>query len=152
MDGEVELLRERHLEYIPNLAHYWMEANVHAKKRMAHKATKWEDAYQEDPLGPGDFVLRKNEASTKLHLWWDGPFMIKDLTDKNVFQLQTWNGYVLCHLYNHNWLRQYFPSPGSQVSLWFASSDLKKKDSRFREQQNRKNKKKQASVRYAPCC
>jgi len=78
--------------------------------------------------------------------------MIKDLTDKNVFQLQTQNGYVLRHLYNHNRLHRYFPSPGSQVLLWFASLDLKKKDSRFREQQNRKNKKKQVSVRYAPRC
>jgi len=44
-DGEVELLRERHLEHIPDLAHYRTEASARAERRMAHEAEKQEEAY-----------------------------------------------------------------------------------------------------------
>jgi hypothetical protein len=104
-DREIELLRERRLEHLQDLVPYREEATAKAEERMAKEAARCEDDYREDPLGPGDFVLRQHEALTKLHLRWDGPFVVRNTTDKNVFQLQTRNGYVLRHLYNKNHLR-----------------------------------------------
>jgi len=95
---------------------------------MAEKAAQHEEEYREAGLGIGDLVKRRHEAGTKLHPRWDGPFIIRDVTDKNVYQLQTRNGYVLKSLYNGARLRRYFPPSDSDLSLWFASSGLRKKE------------------------
>jgi hypothetical protein len=116
------------------------------KNEWCEKPRCREEQYREDPLGPGDLVLRKNKARTKLHPRWDGPFVVRASTDKNVYQLQTRNGYVLRHLYNRNCLRQYFLSSRSESSLWFASPDLKKKDAHFQAQENRKTRRKELPV------
>ena len=53
--------------------------------------------------------------------------MIQDITDKNVYQLQTCNGYVLKNLYNGERLQHYYPLSDSK-SLWFVSLGLQKKE------------------------
>jgi hypothetical protein len=103
-DQEIGYLQEHRLEHIQDLAPYREEATARAEERMVREARCREEQYREDPLGPGDLVLRKNEARTKLHPRWDGPFVVRASTDKNVYQLQTRNGYVLRHLYNRNCL------------------------------------------------
>ena len=83
----------------------------------------------------------KHKAGTKLHPKWDGPFVIHAVTDKNVYQLQTCNGYVLQHLYNGEQLCPYHPPTSSKMSLWFASSNLKKKDAIVEDQRKRQQEK-----------
>ena len=126
-DEEIGSLQERRLEHVQDLARFRAEASQQAAKRMEREVSQREATYRERGLGVGDLVKRRNEASTKLHPRWDGPFMIRDVTDKNVYQLQTRNGYILRHLYNGERLQRYFPSSSSR-NLWFASPSLKKKD------------------------
>jgi hypothetical protein len=112
---------------------------------MVREAARREEGYREDPLGPGDYVLRRHEKESKLHPRWDGPFVVRATTNKNVYQLQTRNGYVLRNLYNCQRLRRYFPS-GDSASLWFANPGLKKKELKFREEENRKTQRQNVSV------
>jgi hypothetical protein len=108
---------------------------------MDKEASQREESYRESGFGVGDLVKRRSEASTKLHPRWDGPFMIRDVTDKNVYQLQTRNGYILKNLYNSERLQRYFATPDSQKALWFASPGLRKKEAdemRRRQKQERK--------------
>jgi hypothetical protein len=123
----VSYLRHRRLEHVQDLARFRAEANAQAESRMEREAAQREDRYQEKGLGVGDLVKRRHEAGTKLHPRWDGPFVIRDVTDKNTYQLQTRNGYILKNLYNGEWLQRYFPSSDPR-SLWFASSGLRQKE------------------------
>lgn len=94
---------------------------------MQQEVSRREGANRERALGLGDLVKRRHEAGTKLHPRWDGPFVIRDMTDKNTYQLQTCNRYVLKHLYNGERLQRYVPS-GTDKDLWFASTGLQKKE------------------------
>jgi hypothetical protein len=123
----VSYLRHRRLEHVQDLARFRAEANAQAESRMEREAAQREDRYQEKGLGVGDLVKQRHEASTKLHPRWDGPFVIRDVTDKNTYQLQTRNGYILKNLYNGERLQRYFPSSDPR-SLWFASSGLRQKE------------------------
>jgi len=137
-DEELAVLRKNRLGRVQNLARFRQEANLRAGSRMAKEADQREEEYRERGLGIGDLVKRRHEAGTKLHPRWDGPFRIWDVTDKNTYQLETRNGYVLKNLYNGERLQRYFPPSGSQNSLWFASSNLQQKDAaalRRKEQQ-----------------
>ena len=145
-DQEIEYLRQRRLEHLPDLSRFRQEANAKAALRLQKEADRRDEEYREQALGPGTLVKRKHEAGTKLHPKWDGPFVIRAVTDKNVYQLQTRNGYVLRHLYNGERLRPYHPSSNSDTSLWFASSDLKKRDAIVEEQEKRRQERSIASV------
>ena len=137
-DEEIEYLRERRLEHVQNLACFRQEANQRAALRMDQEAAQREENYRERGLGVGDLVKRRHEAGTKLHPKWDGPFVIRDITDKNTYQLQTKNGYILKSLYNGARLQRYYPSDSSKA-LWFASSSLQQKDAaEVRKQQKQK--------------
>ena len=141
-DEEIVHLRRRQLEHIQNLACVRQEANQQAAAQMEKEVLQCEEVYRERGLGPGDLVKRRHEASTKLHPHWDGLFIIQDVTDKNVYQLQTRNGYILKSLYNGERLQQYFPLFDSSKSLWFASSDLQKKDAAELKRQEKKSSEK----------
>ena len=107
---------------------------------MEKEVSQREETYRERGLGIGDLVKHRHEASTKLHPQWDGPFLIRDVTDKNTYQLQTRNGYILKNLYNGKRLQCYYPSLNSQNSLWFARSSLRQKDAaalRHKEKQQK---------------
>lgn len=136
-DKEISDLRERRLEHVQDLAQFRQEANVRAESRMEKEAGQRDERYRETGLGIGDLVKRRHEAGTKLHPRWDGPFIVRDVTDKNTYQLQTRNGYVLKNLYNGARLRRYFPSSSSENALWFASSGLRQKDNVARLTQKR---------------
>ena len=56
---------------------------------MEKEVLQREEVYHKRGLGPGDLVKCRHEASTKLHPHWDGLFIIRDVTDKNMYQLQT---------------------------------------------------------------
>jgi hypothetical protein len=140
-DKEISDLRERRLEHVQDLARFRQEANVRAESRMEKEAGQRDERYRETGLGIGDLVKRRHEAGTKLHPRWDGPFIVRDVTDKNTYQLQTRNGYVLKNLYNGARLRRYFPSSSSENALWFASSGLRQKDNVARLTQKRREAK-----------
>ena len=139
-DEEIGYLQERRLEHVQDLARFRREANERAESRLEKEALSRDDAYREKGLGIGDVVKRQHEAGTKLHPRWDSPFVIRDVTDKNVYQLQTRNGYVLKNLYNGSRLQRYFPSSNSDSSLWFASSGLRQKDKKARRTQNQRER------------
>jgi hypothetical protein len=43
-----------------------------------------------------DLVMRSpRNRKSKLHPRWDGPFVVLDSTDKDVYQLATFTGYIL---------------------------------------------------------
>ena len=138
-DEEIEYLQRRRLEHVQNLARFRQEANLRAEGQIVQEAAQREDDYRERSLGVGDLVKRRHEAGTKLHPKWDGPFIIRDVTDKNTYQLQTKNGYILKSLYNGARLQQYFPSD-SLKALWFASSSLEQKDAAELRKKQKQNK------------
>lgn len=94
MDEEIGSLHEWQLKHVQNLVWFWKEAGQQAAKCMKREVSQHKATYHERGLGIGDLVKWWNEASMKLHLHWDGPFVIHDITDKNVYQLQTWNSNV----------------------------------------------------------
>ena len=149
-DREIAYLRERRLEHVQNLSRIRQEANRRAESRMEKEASQREERYRERGLGPGDLVKRRHEAGTKLHPRWDGPFVIRDVTDKNTYQLQTRNGYILKNLYNGERLQHYFPSSKAQNSLWFASSGLQQKDEAERQRKAREKRKAEFSGSHPP--
>ncbi|KAI0037772.1 hypothetical protein FA95DRAFT_1568056 [Auriscalpium vulgare] len=54
-------------------------------------------------------------------------------------QLQTRNGYILRNLYNGARLRRYLPNSASNGDLWFASDDLKQKDTKEKARKRQQN-------------
>jgi len=73
---------------------------------------------------------------TKLHPRWDGPFVVLDSTDKDVYQLGTANGYILENLVNVDRLRKLNESERRSYigDFWDASSRLQAQDQRARAQ------------------
>jgi hypothetical protein len=142
-DAEISTLQEKRMEHIQNLEKYREEANEKALERLNAEAAKREAGYIERGLGIGDMVLRRNERQSKLHPRWDGPFIIRDVSGKNTYQLMTRSGYILHHLYNGHRLKPYAPKDSSQVpnlSLWYASSDLQRRDAKERMKAGRKGR------------
>ena len=90
-----------------------------------------------DPIMPGDLVMRLPlSRKTKLHPKWDGPFVILDSTDKDVYQLATANGYILPNLHNVARLRKLDKDERAKYSgdFWEASERLKLHDRVAKEQ------------------
>jgi len=73
---------------------------------------------------------------TKLHPRWDGPFVIVDSSDKDVYQLSTANGHILENLVNVDRLRKLDGNEQKMYvgEFWSASSRLKLRDERARRQ------------------
>ncbi|GBE78770.1 predicted protein [Sparassis crispa] len=132
-DAEIATLQNCRLEHVQNLERFRTEANTRALRRLQDEARRREGTYHERALGIGDYVLRRSENPTKLHPRWDGPFIVHDVTDRNVYQLRTRNGYILRTLYNAARLKRYHPS-NMDPELWYSSADLQRRDARARMQ------------------
>lgn len=122
-DAEIETLQHQHLEHIHNLARFCTKANTRALKCLKDLTLRHEANYKDCGLTIGNFVLRRSPKSSKIHLRWDGPFIIHDLTDWNTYQLRTQNGYILRTLYNAEQLKPY-RSPISNPPLWHSSTGM----------------------------
>jgi transposase InsO family protein len=133
-DAEIEQLQHKRLEHVQNLEKFREESNAKALARLEAEAESRDESYKERALGIGDLVLRVNERQSKIHPRWDGPFIIHDVSDKNTYQLRTRNGYILRHLYNGSRLQRYYPGRWADPvpSLWYASSELQRKDAHER--------------------
>ena len=73
---------------------------------------------------------------SKLHPKWDGPFVVLDSTDKDVYQIAIANGHILSNLVNAARLRKLNESERKQYTgdFWEASNRLKLHDQRARDQ------------------
>ena len=59
------------------------------------------DSYSASPILNGDLVMcTPLNRKSKLHPRWDGPFVVLDSTDKDVYQLATASGHILKNLVN----------------------------------------------------
>lgn len=74
---------------------------------------------------------------SKLHPRWDGPFVVLNFSDKDVYQLGTANGYILNNLVNGSRLRKLRESERKNYigDFWEASSRLRARDQRVKDQQ-----------------
>jgi hypothetical protein len=72
---------------------------------------------------------------SKMHPKWDGPFVVLEITDKDVCQLATPNGYILNHLVNKARLRKLEEAEAEHFidALWHASERLKRHDEREKQ-------------------
>src|SRR5579859_4055106 len=90
-----------------------------------------ESAFAKDPIMPGDLVMRSLlSRKSKLHPRWDGPFVVIDSTEKDVYQLATASGYKLQHLVNVARLRKLSADERAKYvgDFWAASERLKLHD------------------------
>ena len=73
---------------------------------------------------------------SKLHLRWDGPFVVLGATDKDVYQLATANGYTLPNLHNVACLRKLDKDERIRYAgdFWDASKRLRLHDCIAKEQ------------------
>jgi hypothetical protein len=74
--------------------------------------------------------------SSKLHPPWDGPFVVLDTTDHDVYQLGTANGYILPNLTNALRLRRLSAAEAEKYreDFWYASKRLRLYDRLVKEQ------------------
>ena len=98
-DVELENARVARKTYVQNLQKYHTDAADKCPAGLERLGAKREEYFKE-PISPGDLVMRSIEQETKLHCKWDGPFVVLDSTDKDVYQLATANGYILKNLVN----------------------------------------------------
>lgn len=128
---ELEDLQKRRLTHVHNLDRYRINANERARETLDKIAVDREEHYFERALCVGDLVKRMNPSQSKIHPRWDGPFIIRNVTSKNTYQLQTRNGYILRNLYNGARLRRYYP-PRENVGLYTVSNNLRQRDEQER--------------------
>jgi len=86
-------------------------------------------AFLKDSIQRSDLVMRSPiNRPSKLHPQWDGPFIILEITDKDIMQLATPNGYILNHLINKARIRKLDKAETKYFmdELWQASKRLKK--------------------------
>jgi hypothetical protein len=91
---------------------------------------------------PGDLIMRQLlNRKSKLHLCWDGPFVLLGATDKDVYQLATANGYTLPNLHNVARLRKLDKDERIRYAgdFWDASNRLKLYDRIAKEQSELNN-------------
>ena len=94
-------------------------------------------AFLKDPIQRGELVMRSPiNCPSKLHLQWDGPFIVLEIIDKDTMQLVTPNSYILNHLINKTWVRKLDEAKIKSFAneLWQASKRLKKYDEREKMQ------------------
>jgi hypothetical protein len=117
---------------VQNLDKYRTEAADRYRAAIEKLAQNRDDtAFINDPIIPGDLVMRiPLNRRTKLHPKWDGPFVILNSTDKDVYQLATANGYILPNLHNIARLRKLDKDERARYTgdFWDASERLKRHD------------------------
>ena len=126
-----ELHRRRRL-HVQNLERFRAEASTRALGHLEREAARRDETYGERGIGIGDLVKRRAVRASKLHPQWDGPFIVHDMTDKNVYQLATRGGYILKSLYNGERLARYHAS-NDTADLWYATADLQRRNAESRE-------------------
>ena len=102
-----------------------------------------DNSYSATPIIFGDLVMRASlNRKSKLHPRWDGPFVVLDSSEKDVYQLATANGHVLENLVNRKRLRKLDQDKRKQYTnnFWEASNRLKLHDERAHNQNLSKTK------------
>lgn len=84
-NNEIEALQKCRLEYVHDLEKFRKDANAEGHELLECIVKEWEQGYLERGLAIGDLVKRQNEHQSKLHPHWDGPFIIRDILDKNTY-------------------------------------------------------------------
>ena len=85
----------------------------------------------------GDLVMRAvPNRKSKLHPMWDGPFVVLDSTEKDVYQLGTANGYILPNNVNALRLRKLSGPEANEYrqDFWYATKRLRLYDRLAKEQ------------------
>jgi len=140
---ELEEAAEYRRRHVQDLTKHRTEAakKYHAALEALAKAR--DESYPGKPILTGDLVMRLplNQKS-KLHPRWEGPFVILDSTEKDVYQLGTANGHILENLVNIERLRKLDADERKQYTgdFWEASERLKLYDERARNQNLSKSK------------
>jgi hypothetical protein len=104
-----------------------------ALKRLA--GTRDEIPNSASSIIPGEVVMRSPlNRKSKIHPRWDGPFVVLDTSDKDVYQLGTANGHILENLVNKKRLRKLDEVERTRYSgeFWTASSRLRSRNERAR--------------------
>jgi len=94
--------------HVQDLSKYRTDAAKKYHAALEHLAKSRDDsAYFTTPIIHGDLVMRSPlNRKAKLHLKWDGPFVVLDSSDKDGYQLATANGHILENLVNVERLRK----------------------------------------------
>jgi hypothetical protein len=125
-------------EHVQDLSKYRTEAAERYLAALERLAKSRDDsAYLQSPILAGDLVMRTPlNRKSKLHPRWDGPFVVLDSSDKDVYQLDTANGHILENLVNISRLRKLDePERRNYIGeFWDASSRLKVRDQRAKDQ------------------
>src|SRR5579859_5085130 len=99
---EIAQAKHNRHTYIQDLLKHRTDAGkkyCEALERLA--LSRDEAAFANDPIMPGDLVMRSLlTCKSKLHPQWEGPFVVIDSTEQNVYQLATASGYKWQHLVN----------------------------------------------------
>lgn len=81
--AEIDALERRRLENVQDLERLQADTNEHARNCLWDKAKQRDERNHGRGLAiGGDLVKTKHESESKLHPRWDGPFIIRDLTDE----------------------------------------------------------------------
>ena len=125
-------------EHIQDLSKHRTEAARKYHTALERLVKSRDDsAYLQSPILLGDLVMRTPlNRKSKMHPRWDGPFVVLDSSDKDVYQLGTANGHILENLVNVSRLRKLDESERRSYigDFWAASSRLKIRDQRAKDQ------------------
>jgi hypothetical protein len=105
-----------------------------ALERLAQ--SRDDTAFVRSPVAPGDLVMREPiNRKTKLHPKWDGPFVVLESTDTDVYKLATANGYIIKNLVNQARLRKLNADECKQYTgeFWEASARLRSQDKQAKQ-------------------
>ena len=129
---------EHRRKHVQNLSKHRNDAAKKYYAALERLAKSRDDSsYLTTPILNGDLVMRSPlNRKTKLHPQWDGPFVVLDSSDKDVYQLATANGHILGNLVNVERLRKLDENERKQYTgdFWEASSRLKLHDQRAKDQ------------------
>jgi transposase InsO family protein len=135
---EMEEAAHHRREHVQNLSRFRTEAAEKYNAALRRLVQARDDAADlQGPILIGDLVMRSPiNRKSKLHPRWDGPFVVLDSTDKDVYQLGTANGYILENLVNVARLRKLNESErrGYIGDFWDASSRLQTRDKHAKAQ------------------
>ena len=122
---------EHRREHVQDLSKHRTEAAKNYQAALERLAKSRDDADPAKPIIIGDLVMRTPlNRKSKLHPRWDGPFVVLDSTDKDVYQLATSNGHILGNLVNRIRLRKLDSNERKRYTgdFWDASERLKLHD------------------------
>jgi hypothetical protein len=94
-------------QYVQDLTKYRTDAANKYQSALEQLVNARDDSAFQTPILIGDLVMRTPiNNKSKLHPRWDGPFVVLDFSDKDVYQLGTANGYILNNFVNGSRLRK----------------------------------------------